>query len=151
MDLQIAGKSALIVGGSKGIGRAISRELAAEGAKVTVAARTLHPIDEVVAAIREVGGSAVGCPADCLTHEGMDRAVATAAATFGSPDIVVYVPSATIWGRFEEVSWEQFDAGNLALVTQFARLVKAVLPHMKEQQWGRIVTIGSMAVRMLHK
>jgi 3-oxoacyl-[acyl-carrier protein] reductase len=151
MDLQITGKSALVVGGSKGIGKAISRELAAEGAKVTVVARTQQPIDDLIAALREAGGEAVGCAADCLTHEGLDRAVATATGAFGSPDIVVYIPNVTIWGRFEEVSWQELEAGNVALVTQFARLVKAVLPHMKKQQWGRIVTIGSMAVRMLHK
>jgi 3-oxoacyl-[acyl-carrier protein] reductase len=151
MDLGIMGKSALVVGGSKGCGRAISLELASEGARVTVVARGQEAIDDTVKAICEGGGKAMGCPADSLQAEGIDKAVATATDAFGSPQIVVYVPSVTIWGRFEEVGPEEFALGNVALVTQFARLVKAVLAPMKERQWGRIITIGSMAVRMLHK
>ena len=70
---------------------------------------------------------------------------------FRSPDVVVYVPSVTIWGRFEEVGPEEWAQGHDALVVQFAHLVKSVLPNMKAKGWARIVTIGSMAVRMLHK
>lgn len=151
MDFGITNKSAIIIGGSKGCGRAISLELAAEGANVTVVARGQEAIDDTVGTIRKAGGKAVGHSADALSPAGIDGAVAAATSAFGSPDIVVYIPSVTIWGRFEDADAEAFALGNAALVTQFGRLVKAVLPQMKERQWGRIVTIGSMAVRMLHK
>ena len=151
MDLGIDGKTALVVGGSRGIGLAVSRELAREGARVLVAARGQAAIDAAVDSIRGAGGTAEGCAGDCMTKDGVDRVIAAARTAFGPPDIVVYIPNATIHGRFEEVDDDDYAAGDAALVTLFARLVRGVLPHMKTQGWGRIVTIGSMAVKMTHR
>jgi 3-oxoacyl-[acyl-carrier protein] reductase len=151
MDLGIRGKVALIIGGTLGIGRSSAEALAADGAKVFVTSRRQENVDSAVDLIRSAGGEADGFAADALTKEGLDAVLDALRQTWGSPDIVVYVPYATIMGRFEEVGDDDFAAGDNAMVTQFARLVRATLPHMKAQRWGRIVTVGSMAVRQIHR
>jgi 3-oxoacyl-[acyl-carrier protein] reductase len=108
-------------------------------------------VDEAVKLIEDAGGVAAGFAADALTKNGLDSVLDALRTTWGLPNIVVYVPYATIMGRFEQVDDDDFAAGDNAMVTQFARLVRATLPHMKEQRWGRIVTVGSMAVRQIHR
>jgi 3-oxoacyl-[acyl-carrier protein] reductase len=151
MDLGIKGKVALVIGGTQGIGLACSQALAAEGTKVFTVSRNQKNIDDAVASIKAEGGEAAGVPADCLTKEGIEDALAGVRKAYGSPDIFVYIPYATIMGRIEDVTDEDFAAGDNSMVLQFMRLCRAVLPHMKEQRWGRIVTIGSMAVRQTHR
>jgi 3-oxoacyl-[acyl-carrier protein] reductase len=151
MDLGLQGKVALVVGGSRGLGLASTRELAGEGVKVMIAARDQANLDQVVGEITAAGGTAAGVSADCLTAAGVDQALAAARQSFGEIDILVYVPNVTIHGRFEDVGEAEFEWGHAGMVTLFARLSRAVLPHMKAQGFGRIVTIGSMAVKMMHR
>jgi 3-oxoacyl-[acyl-carrier protein] reductase len=151
VDLGIRNKVALVIGGTLGIGLASAEALAAEGAKVFVTSRKQENVDGAVNRIKGAGHEAGGHAADALTKEGLDAVLAALRETYGDPDIVVYVPYATIMGRFDQVSDEDFAAGDNAMVMQFARLVRATLPHMKAQRWGRIVTVGSMAVRQIHR
>jgi 3-oxoacyl-[acyl-carrier protein] reductase len=151
VELGIEGKVALVIGGTLGIGRACSIHLAREGAKVVPVSRTQANVDDVVDLIRAEGREASGVAADCLTKDGLLQAIEGAGAAFGPPDIVVYIPFVTIPGRFDEVDEDDLMDGANALVMQFFRMVRAVVPHMKEQRWGRIVTIGSMAVRQVHR
>ena len=76
MDLEIAGKVCLVVGGSKGIGFEVARMLAKEGCQVAVVARTAKYIDRAVANIEAEGGRAIGIAADMADRENIDRAVA---------------------------------------------------------------------------
>ena len=79
MDFGIKEKVALVVGGSKGIGRAISKDLGREGCKVVVVAQKRDAIDETVAAIRAAGGTAMGLSGDMTNKESIVRVVAACA------------------------------------------------------------------------
>ena len=104
MDLGIAGKAAIVVGGSKGIGQAISLELGREGCRVVVVAQQQDAIDETVAAIRTAGGTAIGMSGDMTDKEAIARVVADARAAFGDIDIGVFNTDAMGRARFEDAT-----------------------------------------------
>jgi 3-oxoacyl-[acyl-carrier protein] reductase len=151
MDFGLKGRVALVTGGSKGIGLATSHELAREGARVFIASRDQANVDAAVAEIRAAGGEASGCAADCMSAKGMAEAVERAQATYGSIDIAVYIPNVTIPGNFADIDEETFMLADNNVVLSFARLARAVIPGMQQNKWGRIVTIGSMCARMVHR
>jgi 3-oxoacyl-[acyl-carrier protein] reductase len=153
VDLGLTGKVALVGGGSRGSGRAIALELAAEGARVVVAARTQRHIDETVGLITERGGKAVGVACDMTTAEGAAEAAAAARACFGPADIAVtnvYPGDAPHRMGWEDATDEQYCQGHRNLVLAIVYLAREVVGHMKEQRWGRFVNIGSTIVRELH-
>lgn len=147
MDLGISDRVAFVCGGSKGLGRATSERLAAEGVKVALAARDQSAIDETVAAIRQNGGTALGIQADLSDLAQLENAVARARTELGPVDIAVFNGFTPKHGTFEEVSQDDFDHTYHLLVRCFATLVRAVKDDMKERRWGRIVTIGSRSVK----
>jgi 3-oxoacyl-[acyl-carrier protein] reductase len=151
MDLGLTGKTALVTGGSRGIGLAISKMLAQEGVNVFIAARDQRNVDAATAAITAAGGRAKGTSADCMTPAGLQSAIAAATAAFSAPDIAIYIPNAGIMGYFGDVTDEDFAAGDNSMVMQFARLARGVLPAMKERGWGRIVSVGTMSVKKNHR
>ncbi|MET0379250.1 MAG: SDR family oxidoreductase [Spongiibacteraceae bacterium] len=146
MDLNLHGKVAIVTGGSQGIGRAITLRLAQEGCKVVIAARTQVPIDDTVQAITAGGGEALGLSIDVGKPEDIQRMVDATVARFGRVDILVNnVGGQNEPFHFDEISdddWlRAFDINVMAVV----RAVRAVLPHMRAQQWGRIINISSVA------
>ena len=151
MDLGIEGKVALSGGGSKGIGRAISEELAREGCKVVVAARGHEAIDETVEAIRQAGGEATGVSADMSSKDGIQAAVAHAARTYGEPDIAVGNVYGPTHGRWDETKDEDFLEAYQAIVMSEVYLSRAVVPAMKRKGWGRIVTVNSTCSKEPHR
>jgi 3-oxoacyl-[acyl-carrier protein] reductase len=143
MDLGIEGKVAVVSGGSRGSGRAIAAELAAEGVRVVVAARSAGPIEETVEGIRAAGGAAVGVRADMTDPDGIAAAVDRGRAEFGDPDIAVtnvYPPDAPYRLGFEEATLEQYQQGHDALVMSLVHLYRLVVPAMKQKRWGRSST-----------
>jgi len=149
MDLGIAGKVALVTGGSQGIGLGCAQRLVAEGCKVVIAARTQSRIDEAVVAI---GHGCVGISADCTTKDGIAKAVGACRDAFGAaPDIAIFNVDSGPKGAFLEVDDETFAAANTNNVMAFRWLVQGVFPHMKEQGWGRILTIGTNSVKQPHR
>jgi 3-oxoacyl-[acyl-carrier protein] reductase len=153
MDLGIEGKVAVVSGGSRGSGRAIAQELAAEGVRVVVAARSPESLEETVEDIRSSGGTAVGVVGDMTDPADIAAAVDSARTEFGDPDIAVtnvYPPDAPYRLGFEEATLEQYQQGHDALVMSLVHLYRLVVPAMKAKRWGRLVNIGSSIVRQLH-
>lgn len=149
MDLGIAGKVALVTGGSQGIGLGCAQRFAAEGCKVMIAARTQTNIDLAVAGI---GHGCVGVSADCTTQDGIARAVQACVDAFGAaPDIAIFNVDSGPKGAFLDVDDETFAAANTNNIMAFRWLVQAVFPHMRVAGWGRILTIGTNSVKQPHR
>ncbi len=143
MDLGIAGKIALVTGGSHGIGRSVSEELGRNGCKVIVVARGKEQIDATVEAIRREGGQAAGVSQDLTEIDGYGGMLEKARAAFGDPDIAIYSPVAPGPGLWDEFNDADFDLAFTYVVKGFHHFAREVVPHMKAQKWGRLLTIGS--------
>lgn len=141
MDLQISGKRALITGSTAGIGFAIARELAKEGAKVVLNGRRPQQVAEAVARLQQQvpGASVEGVAADLATAAGCDALVAAC------PQADILVNNLGIFDPvpFEDIpdaDWQRFFDVN---VMSGVRLSRHYLPQMKAANWGRIVFISS--------
>lgn len=142
MDLQLDAKRALVTGSSAGIGEAIAKALAAEGASVIVHGRSAERAGAVAEAIRSAGGQAEVALGDLPLDEGA-RTVAEAALTGGPIDILVnnagsYEPAT--WDDVTSAAWSRTYGSDV--VSAF-RLTQALMPGMRERGWGRIIFIGS--------
>jgi 3-oxoacyl-[acyl-carrier protein] reductase len=147
MDLGIRGKIALVTGGSRGIGREISQELAREGCKVVVVARRQDSIDETLALIKKDGGTAMGISADLSVMDNYDKVVAEATRTFGAPDIAIWSLESPGAGHYMNLTEADFAHAYHMTSLCYLRMCKVVLPAMRAKKWGRIVTIGSGAAK----
>ena len=149
MDLGIAGRTALVLGGSKGIGRQIAFDLADAGANVIVVARGQAAIDETVEALRGKGARAIGVSADLLDLASYQRILDRAVAELAAPDIAIYNLDPPPPGTFAEVDEDLLAQAYHSVVLCYARMLRVVLPHMQAQRWGRVVTIGSGTAKQL--
>jgi 3-oxoacyl-[acyl-carrier protein] reductase len=151
MDLGIAGKTALVSGGSKGIGKAIARELAAEGARVVVTARGNEAIAATVSGIREDGGAAEGIAADFTTKDGIDAAVTYAEEVYGPVEIAIFNVYGPRDGRYDETTDDNFTTAYNDMVMALHWMTRRVLPGMKAAGWGRLVTVNSIGAKEVHR
>jgi 3-oxoacyl-[acyl-carrier protein] reductase len=147
MDLGLRDRVALVAAGSKGLGRAIAFELAAEGAQVVICARGKEAIDATVAGITDAGGRAVGFVADVSRPEEVARLVASARAAYGPIDILVTNSGGPRSGTFDVLSPEDWDQATRVLLTSAVELTRAVVPDMRARRWGRILNITSIAAK----
>jgi NAD(P)-dependent dehydrogenase (short-subunit alcohol dehydrogenase family) len=153
MDLGLQGKHALVTGGSRGIGKAIARELAREGVDVAIVARNKADLEATARDLaRETNRRVVPLAADVTSREQVERTVAEAARQLGGLDILVNSGSApggsaTATGPIDTVVDEDLlDDFNVKYVGAL-RCCRAVLPIMKEQGWGRIINISGTNAR----
>ena len=148
MDLGLAGKAAIVGGGSSGIGYAIAHRLAAEGASVLIWARRQEALEEAAKRIRDETGATVAvCSANIANPEDNLRVVAEAAAAFGRVDILVNNDGAPPLGpllEFDDVAWQKAIQQNLMSVI---RATRAAIPHMRKVGGGRIINITALSVR----
>ena len=148
MDYGIKGKVAVVTGASKGLARASALALAREGTDLVIGSRDAASIEAAAAAIRqETGVKVVSLAADVSTAEGCARTLQTAYDAFGRVDILVANaggPSAGLFMNFTDDDWQK--AYELTLMST-VRLVRGVLPGMRQQKWGRIVYISSGSIK----
>jgi glucose 1-dehydrogenase len=143
---RLQGKSALVVGGTSGIGRAIALRFAAEGAAVTVASRTQEsndgptPTDEL---IRERGGVGGYVQADVTDPDDVARAVARAVESFGDLHAVVFSAGTFSGGDSREVPLEDFDRQFAVDVRGAFLCAREALKHFVPKRYGKVVLVSS--------
>lgn len=133
------GRTALVTGGSSGIGRAIARALALAGAHVLIAARTVSAIDATVAGIRADGGSADGIRADLSTRSG----VHDLADAVGAVDVLVNSAGINLRPPMEELDEATWDATMAVNLDAPFLLGQRLAPRMAERGYGRILHLSS--------
>lgn len=149
MDLGITGRTALVTASSKGIGQACALELAKQGANVVMCARGQAPLEAAADAVRAVaqGGQVLALPADLTREADIDALVGAAQRQFGGVDILVSIGGSPKRGGFAAITEQDLrDAFEMSVIAAF-RLLHRVLPGMRAQGWGRVVTVQSRSVR----
>ena len=152
MDLYLTGKRALVTGGSSGLGRAIARQLALEGAEVCIAARDPQ---RLAAAAKELGGevgaSILAAPVDTGSDASVKTLIQTVLDEMGGLDILINAAAKPggqgavpgLAGLTEEAFWEDMNVKVLG----YLRTARQAAPHMAAAGWGRIVNISGLAAR----
>ena len=148
MDLGLKDRVALVAAASRGIGRAIAEELAAEGAALVICARDPATLAETAAAIADnTGAHVLAVPADVADVEQIARLVQSGHERFGRIDILVTNAGGPPAGSFEQISREQWEQATRLTLYSAIELTRQVLPGMKQRRWGRILNITSIAVK----
>jgi len=147
MDLEIAGKYALVTGGSHGIGRAVALALADEGCHVAICARNEKRVLQTVKEIKDKDVDSLGLSADVLILADIERVMKTVLNSWGTLHILVNnVGGGGRWGSDnieqtpEDVWVDVYNKNALAAV----RFTVRALPYMRKQKWGRVITITSI-------
>ena len=149
MDLGLAGKVAFVAGASKGLGRAIAEELAAEGASLAINARGREALEETRRSIvASAGVDVLALPGDVSVSGEVDAMVSAAISRFGRIDILVTNSGGPPSGAFESISPEMWKSAVDQTLLSVVNLTRAVLPGMKERGWGRVINITSHQLRL---
>lgn len=148
MQLGINDKIALVAASSRGLGRAVAEELAAEGASLVLCSRNEAALNATATAIREsTGVRVIAVTADISDPAAVDRVWEAARAEFGRVDILVTNSGGPPAGPFEAHSPSAWSDALRLNFESVVNLTRAVLPGMKERRWGRIINITSIAVK----
>jgi 3-oxoacyl-[acyl-carrier protein] reductase len=148
MDLGLKNKIALVTAASRGLGRAVAEELAAEGASLIICSRKTDAIERVAVEINGTTGSEVlGVAADVANPGDVARLVQSGIERFGRIDILVTNAGGPPAGQFESFTLAQWEGATRLLLHSAVELARHTLPGMKERRWGRILNITSIAVK----
>jgi 3-oxoacyl-[acyl-carrier protein] reductase len=140
MDLGLGGRRAIITGGSRGIGAATAAALHAEGARVAIIGRDPDALTAVAAPL-----DAHIAIADLSTASGVQAAIDLCIGALGGVDILVNNAGASPSGSFDDIADEQWQQSFDLKIMGYVRCMRAVLPAMRAQHFGRIVNIGGTA------
>src|SRR5262249_52812876 len=143
MDLGLRDRRALVLGGSSGLGRAVAAALVAEGARVAICARNKARVE---AAARELGAR-VGLACDLTVPGTATTLLDTASQRLGGGDILVTNTGGPPQGRLAGVTGEMWQEGFQSLWLSAVDAIRAALPAMRKQRWGRIVLITSTSAK----
>lgn len=148
MDLGLKDKIACVAGASSGLGLAVARLLAAEGARVAILARRPDPLKAAAERIQqETGAEVLPITADVTYPVACQRAVDTTAAHFGGLDILIANAGGPPTGVFEDLRDEQWQQAISLNLLSSVRLVHAAIPYMKSRGGGRIIVIASLSAK----
>jgi 3-oxoacyl-[acyl-carrier protein] reductase len=145
VKLELAGKVALITGGSRGIGRATADSLAREGCDIAICGRTGIDVDKTVSDLQAMGGRAVGYELDVLDEGEAERFVDQAAHDLGSVDLLVANVGAACGGGLLDSTagdWSRTFELNVGHAT---RTIRSSVPHMRERGGGAVVIVSSIS------
>jgi 3-oxoacyl-[acyl-carrier protein] reductase/bacilysin biosynthesis oxidoreductase BacG len=146
MDLGIAGRVAIVTGGSRGIGRAVAERLCREGAHVAVCARNRDSLAEAQRALEAVGGGrALTVEADLTEPEAAGRVVEATTTAWSRIDILVNNAGAARGLPFDELTDERWLENLRLKLFGYLRMARLVLPHLRKNGWGRIVNVAGLA------
>lgn len=144
LELNLVGKTAIVTGGSAGIGFATAKALYSEGVSVAIVARDPERLETAANAIRELpnqGNKVIAISADLTQPESIEKVVSQTLETFGQIDILINNAGSARAGSFLDLDDQTFlDAWNLKLLG-YIRLVKAIVPEQIRRKDGRIVNI----------
>ncbi len=148
MDFRLKDKVALVLASSKGLGKACATELAREGARVAISSRDSGRLEEAAGEIKaETGAEVTPVVGDVTNEAHVEEIVSTTVERLGPVDILVTNTGAPAGGLFDDLSdqdWlEAFELVTLSVV----RLLRLVLPGMRERGWGRVISIQSTSVK----
>jgi 3-oxoacyl-[acyl-carrier protein] reductase len=145
MDLGLSDKACAVTGASRGIGRATSRLLCAEGAEVLLIARGEDGLAEATEACVAAGGRAEALRLDVTDPDAGERIVAACEERFGRLDVLVNNAGTARWRTLEEVPDSDWQAAWELNVIAPLRAMRAAIPGMRKRGWGRIVNVSSTA------
>jgi NAD(P)-dependent dehydrogenase (short-subunit alcohol dehydrogenase family) len=150
--LDLSGRTALVTGSTKGIGRAVAERLVAAGASVAVSARTARDVEATVEELSEgARGSVIGIPADVGAYMDCERLVAESVAALGGLDILVNNAGIGVMKSISEMTWDEWRAQIDVNLGGVWACTRAAIPHLREagaQEGGAwVINIGSLASR----
>ncbi|MBW6456167.1 MAG: SDR family oxidoreductase [Trueperaceae bacterium] len=147
MDLQIAGKTALVTGASKGIGFAVASALAAEGARLVVNARDAGALGEAAERLRALGAEVHPVAGDVSELKHVKSLLAATKEAVGDPAILVANAGGPPTGPAETLDDAAWARGFELTLMSAVRLARGVVPAMKAAGWGRVVFVTSLSVK----
>jgi NAD(P)-dependent dehydrogenase (short-subunit alcohol dehydrogenase family) len=151
MDWGLSQRVVLITGGSAGIGRSVAKVLAAEGARVVIAARRVELLESAAESIeRETRQRVLAVVADTTVQEQVDQLVARVIAEYSRVDVLINCaanPSGLVRNEVQCLDDTALLQDLNTKVVGYARCAKAVAPSMIQQRWGRIINIGGLTGR----
>jgi 3-oxoacyl-[acyl-carrier protein] reductase len=147
MDLQLKGKTALVLAASKGLGKACATTLAAEGVNVVIGARNPDTLNAAAKEIRaQTKGRVLAIPIDVLQPKDAEKIITAAVSEFGGLDILINNAGGPPFGKFEsfdESAWQSAFELTLLSAVRFSRLA---IPYLRKSGSGRIINITSLTV-----
>jgi 3-oxoacyl-[acyl-carrier protein] reductase len=143
--MKLEGKVAIVTGGGRGIGKAISIGYAREGAKVVIAELDVDPANQVVEEIKATGGEAIAVKTDVSNFQNVQKMFDTAIAAFGKVDILVNNAGVSIPAMLNKMNEEQWDKVIDTHLKGTFNCIRAVANHMIERKEGKIITVTSSA------
>jgi NAD(P)-dependent dehydrogenase (short-subunit alcohol dehydrogenase family) len=147
MEIRLTGKVAIVTGASRGIGKAIAKRLAGEGAQVVLCARDGNLMEHAVKEIEQSGGRAAALAVDLREIDAAQRTLDFALNTYGQVDIVINNAGATKRGDFLDLTDEDWADGFALKFFGAMRLTRAAWPHLKAQA-GSVLNISGVGGRM---
>ena len=148
MEISLAGRAAIVTGGSKGIGFAVAKQFAASGADVAIVAREEKALKDGVAAIRNATQTRViGVAADVSKAADVKRAYDEVMGAFDKVDIIVNNAGTSQAASFEKLTDEILYNDLELKLFAAVRLIRLVAPQMKERRWGRIINVLNIGAK----
>jgi len=148
MDLGIRDKIAFVTASSQGLGFAVALELAKEGANLAICGRNQKQLDIARLEIDKAGtGDIIALKGDLSIATDLDLMISKVLHHYGKVDILVTNTGGPPTGKFEDLDQENWNKAYKQLLLAPVSLIRGVLPGMKKQKWGRIISITSQAVK----